>query len=194
MKTSENKNNETCLELIENIDESKITAEILTMYCAGNMRDMYCDWLSQCEFEWFMTFTFRYQDIHEKKALEMLRMLIHRAERKIYGKHKAGRTVNQKISMVAFKEKNSSDGFHYHCLVQTPMDLGKLQTAADLPHVMYEIWKRINGGFQFDVEHIASQEDIVRLVKYSTKEFSINRYNTGSDDGVNITWFKNRTG
>lgn len=151
-------------------------------------RESYCNWLSLCPFEWFITLTFKYEDTTEQAGRDKLRKLVRRTERELFGKHRAGRTIHHKLSMVVFEERNLSDGLHYHCLVQPPTLLGCLNTSAEYPLVIRSQWIAVGGGFQFDSKPIATKRDIIGFVGYGTKDMFMNT------DCVNLTWFQQRTG
>lgn len=152
-----------------------------------NLRNSYIEWISEYNFEWFITLTFRYTDITEREAFSKLTSCVHRFERALYGKHRARKTVKQCLSMVVFIERNYKDGFHFHCLVQPPIDLGKCTVTKYIP-LLRKIWEEIGGSWrQFDCKNIATPSDVYRLVDYSTKQILKN------NDCVILTWFKKRT-
>jgi hypothetical protein len=152
-------------------------------YTAKKLRAEYIKWLPNFPFAWFITLTFRFPKFTKKSAIDTLRRFVHRFERAVYGKNRAGRTIHQRLSMIVFIEPHYFDGFHFHCLVQAPTDTGKLNGVL-YTSLFRKIWEEVGGGFnQFRCDVVASPADVI---DYSTKKIFRDK------NLVIVDWFQKR--
>lgn len=128
------------------------------------------------KYRWFLTLTFKNQDISENAARAALEMLVNIVNGRIYGQ---ARYKGMRMKLVAALEKNSSDGFHFHLLISRRTSPGKLEFHDLLPQYLINIWKS-----RIDVagtnNHWTKFED--RHISYITKELP------KKDDCLIVDW------
>jgi hypothetical protein len=102
---------------------------------------------------WFVTLTFRNQDCDVVYAEERLSELSKRVDNVAYG-HASKPPREYTINFVAVLEKNSSDGYHWHLLINAPKYEPLKIPKMLIPDVLINIWKSLDGtGSNNDVRY-----------------------------------------
>jgi hypothetical protein len=93
-------------------------------------------WCKELEPDYFITLTFINSTVTENFAHKSLDSYLRMVSRKIYGKRS-----DKKLKRIIFREKNHSDGIHYHLLVKQP----ETKSLDELKEIMKEKWIKIRG-------------------------------------------------
>jgi hypothetical protein len=118
--------------------------------------------------DYFVTLTFYNQFISENQAHSSMKSYCAMAGRELFGKRSFKR-----LERLVFKERNSSDGIHYHLLLRKPTRVDE----DTFKNVLSTKWKKIKGyGYSTmdNNEWFKPVEDINGLSEYLLKQFSQN--------------------
>jgi hypothetical protein len=75
------------------------------------------EWMNDQEFDYFVTLTFKNEEITRLAAENTLRIFCMKLNRKLFGNHSKERMV-----MAPFIEKNSYQGWHFHIFIKLPTE------------------------------------------------------------------------
>lgn len=126
-------------------------------------RNEVIQWCKYFAPDYFVTLTFANSTVTEKFAHASLKNYLCMVGRALYRKRSG-----KKLKRLIFKEKNHSDGIHYHLLIKQP----ETKSSEELEQIMREKWIKIRGhgyaGFK-DGEWFKPVDAIEDLAGYVTK-------------------------
>jgi hypothetical protein len=133
-----------------------------------NYRNGIVQWCKDFEPDYFVTLTFAYSSVTENFAHKSLDNYLRMVSRQVYRKRS-----KDKLQRLVFKEKNYSDGIHYHLLVKQP----ETKSPEELKQIMKDKWIKTHGhgyaGFKND-EWFKPVGNLEELAGYVTKTIKPN--------------------
>jgi len=127
------------------------------------------------DWQWALTLTFSNQRKTVAAAEKTLSEFVHRVNRRLYGKNSEKRDVRPGLSLVAVRERNNSQGVHYHLAIEA-IPMGRevhqhlINDAHNLYYFLLREWTKLGGGEQLDLQPI---EGSAGWLDYITKKVSL---------------------